>query len=113
MIVGAVARHTITVLRAALVDDGHGNRDDDWTAAAEVESPGWAVDAGSPSEDRVNRDGASAAYTLRGPFAADVRHTDRVRLFGDTYLIDGGVLRQPGPSPITSHTIIRLIRWEG
>lgn len=113
MIGGLVARHTITVVRAPLVDDGRGNRTRDWTAAVDLERPGWAIDSAGTAEDDTNRDGSSTEYTLRGPFAADVAATDRVRLFGDLYLIDGGVLRQPGPSPLTSHTILRLIRWEG
>ncbi|MGO3844465.1 hypothetical protein [Agrococcus casei] len=113
MIAGAVARHTITIVRAPLVDDGRGNRTRDWTTAAELESTGWAIDAGSTSEDEANRDGSSTAYTLRGPLVADVTATDRVRLFGELFVIDGGVLRQPGPTPLTSHSIIRLERWEG
>ena len=113
MIGGLVARHAITVVRAPLVDDGRGNKARDWANAAEAPSPGWAVDAGATLDDTTNRDGASTEYTLRGPLAADVLATDRVRLFGDLYLIDGAVLRQPGVSPATSHTIIRLIRWEG
>ncbi|UGS26326.1 hypothetical protein K8F61_17120 [Microbacterium resistens] len=113
MISGVVARHSITIVRAPLVEDGRGNEARDWEHAAESASAGWAIDVGASGEDTVNRDGSSVAYTLRGPFAADVQATDRVRLFGDLYDVDGGVLRQPGPSPVTSHTIIRLIRWEG
>lgn len=113
MIGGAIARHTIVVLRAPLIDEGHGNEDFDWASASETESPGWAIDAGETAEDTAHRDGAAVEYTLRGPFAAGVLATDRVRLFGETYLIDGGIRRQPGPSAMTSHTIIRLTRWEG
>ncbi|MGO3649353.1 hypothetical protein [Agrococcus casei] len=113
MIAGAVARHTVTVVRAPLVGDGRGNLTRDWTSAAEFDSAGWAIDAGSTSEDETNRDGSSTGYTLRGPLAADLTATDRVRLFGELFVVDGGVLRQPGPTPLTSHSIIRLERWEG
>lgn len=113
MIAGAASRHAIAVVRAPLVDDGRGNRTRDWAKAAEHEAPGWAIDAGTTDEDEVNRDGSSTEYTLRGPFAADVEPQDRVRLFGELFVIDGGVLHQPGPTPLTSHTILRLIRWEG
>ena len=113
MIGGAVARHKLTVVRAPLVDDGRGNKTRDWSSTTEHTIPGWAVDAGATFEDESNRDGAAIEYTLRGPFNADIEHTDRARLFGADYVITGGVLRQPGPSPRTSHTIVRLTRWEG
>lgn len=113
MIGGTVDRHTITVVRAPLVDDGRGNLTRDWANAAEFALPGWGIDAGSTAEDETNRDGSQTGYTLRGPIAADVDPQDRVRLFGDLFVIDGGVLRQPGPSSITDHCIIRLERWEG
>lgn len=113
MIGGLVARHSIDVLRAPLVDDGRGNMTRDWPNVKEHTVRGWAVDAGATLEDEANRDGAAAEYKLYGPFAADVEPTDRVRLFGSLFTIIGGVSRQPGPSPLTSHTILRLIRWEG
>lgn len=113
MIGGLVARHTITVQRAPLVDDGRGNMTADWSAAAATLSPGWAIDAGDTTEDIANRDGASASYTLRGPWGSDVRGSDRVLLFGDVFEVVGEVLRQPGPTDATSHLIVRLTRWEG
>lgn len=113
MIGGHVARHTIAVVRAPLVDDGRGNKRRDWSAAAEHESPGWAVDVGAAGEDVVNRDGASIAYTLRGPLDADIAATDRVRLLGGLYNVEGAVGRQPGVSARTSHSIVQLIAWEG
>lgn len=113
MIGGPVARHTVGIIRAPKIDDGHGNEDFDWGEQAETESHGWAVDAGATAEDTTNRDGDSIEYTLRGPYRADVLATDRVRFEGDVFLIEGAVMRQPGPSALTSHTIIRLIRWAG
>ena len=113
MIGGRVARHDIVRLRAPLVDDGRGNQVRDWARGAESPLDGWAIDTAAAAEDRTNRDGSSTAYTLRGPLDADVAATDRVRLFGEVHVIDGGVLRQPGPSARTSHCIVQLVRWEG
>lgn len=113
MIGGRVARHEIVVVRAPLVDDGRGNKARDWSLATETPSPGWAVDFGASGEDSVNRDGASIEYTIRGPFDADLLHTDRVRLLGGLYTVEGAVGRQPGVSAATSHSVARLVRWEG
>lgn len=113
MIGGRAARHQIVRLRAPLVDDGRGNQTRDWPNAAEKPLDGWAIDAGATAEDTTNRDGSSTAYTLRGPLDADIEATDRVRLFGETFLVDGGIARQPGVTARTSHCIVQLIRWEG
>lgn len=113
MIGGVVARHTIEILRAPLIADDRGNEDRDWENQTITESHGWAVDAGATTEDIANRDGSSIEYTLRGPYAADVLSSDRVRLAGDVFLINGAVMRQPGPSALTSHTILRLEKWDG
>lgn len=113
MIGGTVARHRIDVIRAPLVDDGRGNMTRDWDNATETTSLGWAVDAGSTVEDESHRDGSAVEYTIRGPYTADVVAADRVRLLGGLFQISGGVLRQPGPSPLTAHTILRLTRWDG
>lgn len=113
MIGGRVARHTLTRVRAPLVDDGRGNQTRDWAHATETDLHGWAIDTGAAGEDTTNRDADSVEYVVRGPYAADIEATDRVRLFGALYEVEGGVLRQPGPSSRTSHTIVRLTRWEG
>lgn len=108
-----VAHHPIVVVRAPWVDDGRGNTTPDWANATETPSLGWAVDAGSTVEDESHRDGSAVEYTIRGPFTADVLATDRVRLLGGLFQISGGVMRQPGPSSLTSHTILRLTAWSG
>ena len=110
---GQVDRHSVIVRRAPLVDDGRGNEMPDWNAAVDIVSPGWAIDTSGSADDTANRDGASNTYTLRGPFAADVRATDRVVLFGEVFLISGSVQRQPGVTAMTSHTLVVLNRWEG
>ena len=113
MIGGLVARHTLTVQRAELVDDGRGNMVPDWSQMTSHASTRWAVDAGDTTEDTENRDGASVAYTCRGPWGADILGSDRVVLFGEVFEVFGGVLRQPGPTATTSHVIVRLTNWTG
>jgi len=109
---GVVARHTLTRRRAPLVDDGRGNKSRDWAVAVDVDLPGWAVDEAGGAEDTTNRDGSSISYILRGPFTADIEATDRAVLFGEVFEVTG-VGRQPGPSALTSHTVVRLTRWKG
>lgn len=113
MIGGIVARHTIGRERPAMVDDGRGSVEADFTDATLVELPGWALDAGATSADLQNRDAAAVRWTARGPFAADIERHDRITVFGETFKIDGAVVRQPGPTPRTSHTILVLVNWEG
>lgn len=106
-------RHTITRLRPAYVDDGRGGLKADWSVNQPVALPGWQIDAGNTSADTANRDGSLVVYTVRGPFEADVKGDDRITMMGEDFEIDGGVLRQPGVTPRTAHTILRLTRWEG
>lgn len=108
MIGGPVARHTLGIRRPAGTENGHGNTVRTYPGSASHQSPGWALDAGTTSESRDGRLGIIYAYTARGPFDADVIDGDRVDVFGSTYDIDGGVVRQPGPSAMTSHTILQL-----
>lgn len=103
-------------VRAPLIVDPH-NPDDagerDWANAVTSSLGGWGVSAGGTEEDLNRRDGVEVAYTIRGAFDADVESSDRIVLFGDTFEIDGGVLRQPSPTGITAHTILKLKRWAG
>jgi hypothetical protein len=104
--------HTLTRLRAGLVSDGRGGlKPGPFSDSLAI--PGWAVDAGITLADGRNRDGSLLAYTARGPLNADVDPADRIVWDGKTYEIDGAVLRQPGVTARTSHTILLLKRWEG
>lgn len=96
-----------------MVDDGRGGEQADFTDAVQVPLFGWALDAGNTTVDDQNRDGALVQWTARGPFAADVERHDRISVFGEQFQIDGAVRRQPGPSSLTSHTILLLQAWEG
>jgi hypothetical protein len=105
--------HALSRVRAPLVSDGRGGQKRDWGNALIESIPGWAVDAGLTVDDGRNRDGSLVAYTARGPLDADVDASDRIVYDGETYEVDGAVLRQPGPTPRTSHSILLLKRWEG
>lgn len=114
MIGGLVARHSIIRRRPVMVADGRGGREADWSQPdSQLEIEGWAVDAGNTVEDNQNRDATLLQWTLRGPFDADVQEHDHVMLFGDRFELDGEPRRQPGPSNLTSHTILLLKRWKG
>ncbi|MEX1078884.1 MAG: head-tail adaptor protein [Homoserinimonas sp.] len=113
MISGLVARHTLSRERPNRVSDGRGGFEDDWTDVEPVDLKGWALDAGASQEDLQNRDGSLIQYTARGPMTADVQTGDRITFNGEQYQIDGAPVKQPGPSPVTSHIIMLLRRWEG
>ena len=113
MIAGLTSRHVITRERPTAVSDGRGGTDFDFTGVTPVDIPGWALDSGATVEDLQNRDGAEVTWTARGPFSADVERHDRITVLGVQYRIEGAVRRQPGPSHLTSHTILALARWEG
>lgn len=114
MISGLVARHTIIRKRPTMISDGRGGERADWTGPPdELEIPGWAVDVGNTAEDTQNRAGTLQQQTIQGPYQADVREHDHIVFDGTTYEIDGEPRRQPGPSDLTSHTILLLKRWKG
>ena len=113
MIAGLTSRHTLVRERPTMVDDGRGGHEPDFSTASSVDLPGWALDAGATIRDAQQRDGAKIVWTARGPYAADVERHDRIVVFGEAFQIEGAVIRQPGPSALTSHTILQLVRWEG
>lgn len=113
MITGLTSRHTIQRERPTPVSDGRGGIEYDFSGAVLVDLAGWALDAGATVEDLQNRDGAEITWTARGPYGADVERHDRITVFGIQYRIDGAVRRQPGPTDLTSHTILALASWEG
>jgi hypothetical protein len=111
--VSAVFRHSITRLRSSTVVDRRDNVVVDGPPVP-VELFGWAIDAGDTRDPSgEGRDGDVIEYTLRGPFAADVLSSDRLVVLGLECTIVGAVLRQPGVSPATSHTIVGVRRVEG
>lgn len=113
MIGGMVARHTLVRERPTRVADGRGNERSDFTGVEPVELRGWALDAGSTVRNMEHRDGAKISWTARGPYTVDVERFDRITVFGEPFMIEGAVLRQPGPTGRTSHTILFLAKWKG
>ena len=113
MLPGLTTRHSLIGERPHRVDDGRGGDRADFTGIIGVVLPGWGLDAGSTTNDTKNRDGASISWTARGPYNADVERHDRITVLGEWYKINGAVVRQPGPTPATSHTILLLERWDG
>ena len=108
-----VFRHTIDVIRAPAAEDRRGNTTRDWGTATETPIPRWAIDTEESGDLGDGRTGSTSRWVIRGPYEADIVASDRVRLLGILCEIDGDVLRQPGPSRRTSHTIVRLTRVEG
>jgi hypothetical protein len=107
-------RHTVIVKRPVMVDDGRGNTVVDFTDATSTPSDGWAIDAGNTTEDNDGRDSDTAEYTIRGPFTADVLPFDHVLMLGLPEMeIVGAIMRQPGPTSLTSHTILQLKQVDG
>ena len=113
MIPGLTARHTLMRERPTMVDDGRGGLEPDFTGTTAVPLTGWALDPGVTVKDMVNRDAGNITWTARGPHTADVERHDRIIIAGDQYKINGEVVRYPGPTPMTSHTILLLERWSG
>lgn len=113
MITGPTAQHALLRERPTATPDGRGGTDYDYDGAVAVSLPGWALDAGPTVGDLQNRDGVEIVWTARGPYAADIERHDRITVLGEKYRIEGAVRRQPGPSALTSHTILELKRWDG
>jgi hypothetical protein len=109
-----IFNQTLERLRVEMTTDRHGNDvPGDWDSAAAVPMKLWAIDAGDTSEDIESREGSVVEYTARKRGEADLRDSDRIRYRGTVYQIEGAIRFQPGPSRLTSHTIVRLRRAEG
>jgi hypothetical protein len=112
--VSLVFNQTITRRRAPSSTNSRGEVVRSWDSAVDAPLSGWALDAGDTSEVNDGRDGIVRVWTARcRSLTVDLVDSDRVVVFGVEYLIDGAVLRQPGPSSMTSHTILRLVHVDG
>lgn len=101
MILGS---HTITVLRAPLVEDDYGNETRDWTAATQSTVSGCSVQPVTGIEVTVARDTIVSRWQLWAPDGTDLVATDRVEFDGAAYEVDGEVQRWnfPPASHITA-----------
>jgi hypothetical protein len=92
-------QHTITRVRAPLVEDRYGNKKRDWQAAERLEVAGVNVQpAGTPSqsnEDTSDRQTTVTGWRLATPAGIDLDllETDRVEYDGMTMEVDGKVGR--------------------
>lgn len=103
----AIFRHDIGVLRPTVVVDGSG---DDKLVYPDLATPtgGWAIDTTGTQEDTDGRSGTISRMTVRRRGAPVVLASDRLVWLGAVYEIEGDVQYQPGPSALTSHTIVSL-----
>lgn len=105
------ATQTVTRLRPAYVDDGHGNMVPDWGAPDELPITWCSVQPGVSQEDRVNRDASLIAFTVWASGDVDVTATDRVEYNGTIFEVDGEPERwQVG---FLNHTKFFLKWWVG
>jgi hypothetical protein len=102
---------TLTVERAALVDDGHNNQVRDWSTAVTHDIDWCSIQPGATSEFLQGRDESVISYTVFAPDGADILSSDRVLIDGNPFSINGEIIRwQTG---ILDHTVVFLQRWEG
>jgi len=83
---------TITRLRAPLVSAGYGNSSRNWAAATETD---FLVHWSTKSVNEVIGDEAKTITRgkIFGDHTLDLESTDRVVFDGDTYEVDGDVMR--------------------
>lgn len=90
--------HTLTVLRAGTRASDYGTQDDlDWDTATATDVHGCNVQPASSLEFTIDRDSFTTRMAAYLPASADVRAEDRVVWRGDTYDVDGDVLRWDFP----------------
>jgi hypothetical protein len=106
---------TVTVLRAGSTTDAYGDPAFDWATPVEIPHPGSAVAPRLEDEDRRNgREGIVTGWTVYFPPGADVRGTDRVRIRGLVYRVDGQPAQWTNPySTKDRGTVIHAGEVEG
>lgn len=101
--------HTITVLRAATTASDYGNRPVlDWANTTSTQVAGCSVQPAPASANTVDRDAFITRLQAYVPADTDLRSTDRVVWGGNTYDVDGDVLRWDF-DPL-SHLVVNLRR---
>lgn len=105
----AVFRYAVGVLTPTVAEDAHGNDKLVYPSVDDaVMTVGWAVDSTGTQEDTDGRRGTLTRLTLRRRGLPVVTASDRLLWLGSVYEIEGDVQYQPGPSAVTSHTIVSL-----
>jgi hypothetical protein len=114
--VSLIFNQPLVRLRAEATTDRYGNTvPGSWDDPERFAIGLWAIDAGDTSERIENRDSSVVDYTARrrGDISLALKTSDRVEWRGEAYTIVGDIRYQPGPSRLTSHSILRLRRAEG
>ena len=101
--------HTITVLRAPLVEDDYGNSEPDWSAATSHDVSGCSVQPAQGTEATVGRETIVLRWQVYAPAGTDVTATDRVTYAGETYDVDGV---QAWDFPPLGHVVITMHRGD-
>jgi hypothetical protein len=106
---------TVTVLRPGSTTDAYGDPAPNWTTATEIAHHGCAVAPRLEDEDRRNgREGIVTGWTVYFPAGADVRGTDRVRIRGLEYRVDGQPAQWTNPYEAKPYgTVIHAGEVEG
>lgn len=104
------AAQTVTVLRATTVTD-HGSERRNWSSPTLHDIAGCVVVPVVGAEDEAHRDAITTVQIVHAPVGADVVDTDRVRVAGVVYDIDGPVRRFE--SGVLDHLEIPLRHVEG
>lgn len=101
--------HTVTVLRGTSAPSEYGNTTStDWSNPTRTEVPGCSVQPAPATAYTVDRDTFTTRHQVYMPPDTDVRSNDRVEWRGDTYDVDGDVLRWDFPG--LSHLVVNLRR---
>lgn len=104
-----LGHHTVTVVRAGSKPADYGSGTEaDWSTATSYEVQGCSVQPAPSDEFTIDRDTFTTRWVAYLPSGTDVAATDRVVWQGDTYEIDGGVLRWEFGA--LSHVVINLRR---
>lgn len=102
----SLGAHTITVLRAPVVEDAYGNETRDWSAATTTAVTGCSVQPQVGGESTIGRQTIVSRWQLFAPFETDLLATDRVRWQGVDYEVDSEVQRWDFPP--MSHLVALL-----
>lgn len=103
--------HTVTLLRAGSKPADYGNTTEaDWSNPGSTDVPGCSVQPAPADEFTIDRDTFLTRWVVYLPAGTDVTASDRVLWQGDTYDVDGEVLRWDFGA--LSHLVINLRRSE-
>jgi len=84
-----LGRETVTRLRAAPVNDGHGNLELNWSDPDRLDIRGCQVDPGETDEVLEHRDARLTTWKVYAPAGTDITALDRAEYRGVTHLVDG------------------------